>query len=67
MTLTPTERAQVKRIRDHISTIEYRSTSATYIHQLIRIVERLTQDEVVERPRGEVEDDKPIITLKEFD
>lgn len=39
--LTVSERNQIKKIKAHIATVEYRSASATYIHQLLSIIEKL--------------------------
>lgn len=39
--LTPADRGLIKKIKNHLSTVEYRSSSATYIHGLLAIIERL--------------------------
>lgn len=40
--LTPAERGLIRKVKNHIKTVEYKSASATYIHNLLLIIERLT-------------------------
>ena len=42
--LTPAERGLIVRIKNHLKTVEYKSSSATYIHNLLHIIERLTSE-----------------------
>jgi len=41
--LTPAERGIVTQAKNLLAKVDYQSTSATYIHNLILIIERLTK------------------------